>query len=630
MSRPSRPSRLSRLALTLAPACLALACGPSEALDDPADDPLEPIATARARISVAEAASSSCSTTSVKGLSEQIVAQANCIEPGAFVPLPGGLGNLSLGGAVFPYLEEPARDAFVDALEAHPGTSMTVNSMLRTVAQQYLLYRWYQQGDCGIGLAAQPGKSNHETGLAVDLSQYNTWKPHLAAVGFSWLGANDPVHFDYAGPGAVSYLGTDVLAFQQLWNKNHPEDLIAEDGSYGPQTEARLVASPAEGFPVPPSCDVAPTTPDVHLSASVVGGLDAFSDGPSEGVSDLFAPGTYELSFLVANQGAGAAGGVTLAIELEGGFVSARDYLIETDVMGGATFVENDANTSPDNPAHGEALPPSFELVLNAFSPGETKRVTLTVSADGSSVERLEPTFARAFVREVNEHYTQSEWGGEVGGDGSQTFGGGRLETSLPLDVYPRARWEWNGARLEGWTAEAGATAVATSEGERGVLELGGLGDRAMLSPELELDAADVPTITLVARGEGEAPIELSFATTLRAFEPDQVFLIERPASGFAELRVDTSSNASFEGTITALRVRVPDGTLVLDALRLGEGSAPGPVGPGQNGVGIDDPAARARGCACRAGDGGGSSGGGPAVALVAALALAARRRRRP
>ena len=46
---------------------------------------------------------------------------------------------------------------------------MSINSAFRTVAQQYLLYAWYKQGRCGIGLAATPGNSNHEQGLAVDI-----------------------------------------------------------------------------------------------------------------------------------------------------------------------------------------------------------------------------------------------------------------------------------------------------------------------------------------------------------------------------------------------------------------------------------------------------------------------------
>ena len=59
-----------------------------------------------------------------EGASEQIVAQANCLAPGAFVKVPPR-PNLVLGGAVFPYLESPARDALVAALDDTPGTHMT-------------------------------------------------------------------------------------------------------------------------------------------------------------------------------------------------------------------------------------------------------------------------------------------------------------------------------------------------------------------------------------------------------------------------------------------------------------------------------------------------------------------------
>jgi hypothetical protein len=62
------------------------------------------------------------------------------------------------------------------------------------------------------------------------------------------------VHFDYVA-GGVRLTGLSVLAFQRLWNRNHPEDPIAEDGRYGPQTEARLRSAPAEGFPIGAVCD---------------------------------------------------------------------------------------------------------------------------------------------------------------------------------------------------------------------------------------------------------------------------------------------------------------------------------------------------------------------------------------
>ncbi len=210
---------------------------------------------------VAKAVAGSCTTASVKGLSQQIIAQGQCLEPAAYAEVPD-LANVSFGENVFPFLEAPARDALVKALNANPGKNLTVNSMLRTVAQQYLLYRWYQNGTCGIGLAAKPGASNHETGLAMDINEYSSWKTALTNVGFKWLGSSDKVHFDYTGPGAVNFKGTDVEAFQHLWNLNHPEDKISEDGSWGPQTEARMKKAPANGFAIGPDCTPAGPDPD--------------------------------------------------------------------------------------------------------------------------------------------------------------------------------------------------------------------------------------------------------------------------------------------------------------------------------------------------------------------------------
>jgi hypothetical protein len=196
---------------------------------------------------VADAVLSSCSTTSVKGLSLQIIAEGNCITPGAYAQVPTR-SNLTLGSAVFPFLEKPARDQLVASLDARPSTRMTINSMLRTVAQQHLLFRWFKTGRCSIMLAATPGNSNHETGLALDVSEASTWRSTLEGRGFRFFGSADPVHFDYVGSGAVSHKGLDVKAFQRLWNRNNPQDLIAADGIWGPQTEARMNKSPAAGF----------------------------------------------------------------------------------------------------------------------------------------------------------------------------------------------------------------------------------------------------------------------------------------------------------------------------------------------------------------------------------------------
>ncbi|HLM72897.1 MAG TPA: M15 family metallopeptidase [Polyangiaceae bacterium] len=254
-----------RLIVIAIAACAApLAFGCSAAPDELSEaaqetDGLEPTGEREDEVgtsTVASAVTSSCATSSVKGLSLQIIAEGKCISPGAYVKVPD-LDNISFGPNVFPYLEKPARDKLVAALKANPGKSLSVNSMLRTVAQQYLLYRWGKLGRCGIGLAATPGNSNHETGLAMDVNEYTSWKTTLANHGFKWFGNADKVHFDYVGSGAKSYKGIDVLAFQRLWNRNNPGDKISADGEWGPNTEARMKKAPAAGFAKGAECNAA-------------------------------------------------------------------------------------------------------------------------------------------------------------------------------------------------------------------------------------------------------------------------------------------------------------------------------------------------------------------------------------
>jgi len=203
---------------------------------------------------VEKAAAGSCSTASVDGLSRQIIEQARCVKQNAYVPLPSR-PNLVLAANVFPYLELEARNHLLKALDAHSSGKMTINSALRTVAQQYLVWRWAAGKRCGVQLATPPGESNHEIGIALDVAEPAQWRPALEAQEFRWLGNSDRVHFDYKGSDAPPpHTAADVLAFQTLWNRNHPTDAISADGRYTPATEQRLKKAPTDGFPIGPTC----------------------------------------------------------------------------------------------------------------------------------------------------------------------------------------------------------------------------------------------------------------------------------------------------------------------------------------------------------------------------------------
>ena len=221
------------------------------------DEPVGQISAALdANATVNDAVGGSCTTTAVKGLATQLVEEIQCLRPGTMKRIDG-VDGLELGAAVFPYLQTPAADALMTAQKVR-NVSLSLNSGLRTLPQQFLLYRWYKTGRCGIGLAATPGTSNHESAIAVDVQDNAAWRSALQGKGFRWLGASDPVHYDFTGKGAVDIRGLSVQAFQRLWNRNHPEDKIGEDGKYGTDTEKRLSRSPANGFAIGAKCDEAP------------------------------------------------------------------------------------------------------------------------------------------------------------------------------------------------------------------------------------------------------------------------------------------------------------------------------------------------------------------------------------
>ena len=205
-----------------------------------------------------------CSTAVVLGLARQIADEIDCTNPGSLVPFQAG-GNIRFSSsAVLPYLQA---DALGDLMAVAQTHTVQINSAFRTLPQQYLLARWHDEGLCGITSVASVGRSNHETARAIDLTAYPL--ATLDASGWSHDIPSDDPHFDHNA--STDLRGADTLAFQRLWNRNHPEDRIAEDGDYGPQTELRLRDSPATGFAQGAACQAPVTGERVADTVSIDG-----------------------------------------------------------------------------------------------------------------------------------------------------------------------------------------------------------------------------------------------------------------------------------------------------------------------------------------------------------------------
>lgn len=118
-------------------------------------------------------------------------------------------GKVSIGNGK--WLSGAAGQAFIAAQKdaAADGVTIRVNSAGRTLEEQKYLYA--NRGTKGISrTVALPGRSNHESGNALDIANYQQAKPYLQKYGFVHGDGNGPisndlVHFKYTGRSNTRY-----------------------------------------------------------------------------------------------------------------------------------------------------------------------------------------------------------------------------------------------------------------------------------------------------------------------------------------------------------------------------------------------------------------------------------------
>jgi hypothetical protein len=95
------------------------------------------------------------------------------------------------------------------------GVRLSLTSGFRTMAEQKHLYDCYLNRSCNNGnLAARPGYSNHQSGLALDVST-SSWLTHNASkFGFVRTVSQESWHYEYHGrdPGGPCTRGTSSAA----------------------------------------------------------------------------------------------------------------------------------------------------------------------------------------------------------------------------------------------------------------------------------------------------------------------------------------------------------------------------------------------------------------------------------
>ena len=114
-------------------------------------------------------------------------------------PMKAGITSFNVGNqavrldsSIVPKVQ--AADA---SMFAATGQHIKFNSSFRSFEDQQRL--WDQSQGGRLFRVARPGTSNHESGLAFDVGNWQQAQPFLAAQGFKNPMANDRVHFSLTG-----------------------------------------------------------------------------------------------------------------------------------------------------------------------------------------------------------------------------------------------------------------------------------------------------------------------------------------------------------------------------------------------------------------------------------------------
>jgi hypothetical protein len=282
---------------------------------------------------------------------------------------------------------------------AAKGVNLKVVSGFRTMAEQTYFYNCYINCNCNnCNLAAKPGYSNHQSGHALDLNTSAagvlTWlNNHAASYGFKRTVPSESWHWEWWGGGPGGGPCVDVPQFPVLTIKAAAVTIEGQERDF----------CQAEG---------------------------------SKGIFDLWSQQSVEINVDVKNEGTAVGRNVDVALWIEEPYLKAIGWTILSNWKSSG-FVVNDTDgmqkVSRDEPGQ------SFKLWLASISPGETKRVTVKLRANGFSVGAADHPDLRAWVAHIDDYYEKTGWDAKPKNvDSRQKQNGGDLRDFVQTDVLDK------------------------------------------------------------------------------------------------------------------------------------------------------------------------------------------------
>ncbi|RVU43588.1 hypothetical protein EA187_12235 [Lujinxingia sediminis] len=304
----------------------------------------------------------------------------------------------------------------------------------------------------------------------------------------------------------------------------------------------------------------APQTYEVALDVTLKGGEAMVDQGSSEGVVDALPGAEFSAEILLKNASSSAIRGVRLGYAFDELGLTPLSYTIESDHPGldQSSWSTNDAMQVESNPEPAQ-MGSSGELVMNAFSAGESKRVVVTLRADSYSFAMAPFGGVRAFVTHIDDVYAQSTFDASPGVNRTGTT----LRAHAGLDIFATDAWFFEGPEgpdVEGWTAEGvDAFDEFRLNTSHGLLALHLVGEGATVSSPAwtAIDADAFPELVLRARShDGEHVKAVYWSREGEAFSEERSVRFEASGDGeYHDLIVNLSEHPEWSGEVKALRI---------------------------------------------------------------------------
>lgn len=261
--------------------------------------------------------------------------------------------------------------------------------------------------------------------------------------------------------GAWNSISLDGGGSSAMWVRGKG---VANRPSGGSQrVVANHLAVLADGVSAPEACNNIST----DFSASLAEVDDFYTQGASEGVADVLIGDELEFNLVLENTASAVFRGVQVDYALGAPYFTPLDYAIYSDhpAYDQASWALNSADSNPANPPKSQ-LGDAGTLEMDAFSPGESKRVKIKLRAERYSVGATPRADLRGWVRHIDFFYgVQSAW------DQAPTQNnemGALLQALQKIDILSPREWQFNGGegQFEGWLACGGPDAIFKSNAD--------------------------------------------------------------------------------------------------------------------------------------------------------------------